>query len=109
MNFSSHDGEAMDIDEEAIFQLMAEQGDEDAVFVSDFEDQVVEAVQDSPELAAIYVSYQEARARVRERPEPGASGLSKAAARRGSRRARALVVESTPSQWPAREGRWPTG
>jgi hypothetical protein len=57
----------MDIDEEGIFQLMAEQGDEDAVFMSDFEDQVVEAVQDSPELAAIFVSYQEARARVRER------------------------------------------
>ena len=71
VNFSSPDGEAMDIDEEGIFQLMAEQGDEDAVFMSDFEDQVVEAVQDSPELAAIFVSYQEARASPGTGPSQG--------------------------------------
>ena len=56
-----------DADEEAIFQSMAEQGDEDAIFLNEFEDQVIVAVQDHPDLSNCFVSYQEARARVRER------------------------------------------
>jgi hypothetical protein len=74
VHFSAPDGEAMDIDEEGIFQLMAEQGDEDAVFMGDFEDQVVEAVQDSPELAAIFVYTKRHEQESVNEPEPGASG-----------------------------------
>ena len=59
--------ESMEIDEEQIFQLLADQGDEDAVFISDFEDQIVDAIQDHPGLSQCFLSYQEARARVRER------------------------------------------
>ena len=59
--------ETMEIDEEQIFQLLADQGDEDAVFISDFEDQIVDAIQDHPGLSQCFPSYQEARARVRER------------------------------------------
>ena len=86
VHFSAPDGEAMDIDEEGIFQLMAEQGDEDAVFMGDFEDQVVEAVQDSPELAAIFVSYQEARARVRERARARGFWPVKGRGKKGSKK-----------------------
>ena len=59
--------ESMEIDEEQIFQLLADQGDEDAVFISDFEDQIVDAIQDHQGLSQCFLSYQEARARVRER------------------------------------------
>ncbi|CAL1155944.1 unnamed protein product, partial [Cladocopium goreaui] len=55
--------ESMEIDEEQIFQLLADQGDEDAVFISDFEDQIVDAIQDHPGLSQCFLSYQEARAR----------------------------------------------
>ena len=59
--------DAGDIDEEQAFQILAEQGDEDAIFVSDFEDQIVEAIQEHQGLSQCFLSYQEARARVRER------------------------------------------
>ena len=61
------DGEQGDFDEEQTFQVLADQGDEDATFVLDFEDQIVETIQESASLASCFVSYQEARARVRER------------------------------------------
>ena len=43
---------------EAIFQTMADQGDEDAIFLNEFEDQIIEAVQDHPDLSNCFVSYQ---------------------------------------------------
>ena len=62
--FQETDGEW---DEESIYQLMADNGDEDAIYINEFEDQIVEAVQEHPDLSQCFVSYQEARARVRER------------------------------------------
>ena len=56
-----------ELDEEQAFQMLADQGDEDAIFIADFEDQIVDAIQDHPGLSQCFVSYQEARARVRER------------------------------------------
>ena len=56
-----------EIDEEQAFQMLADQGDEDAIFIADFEDQIVDAIQDHPGLSHCFVSYHEARARVRER------------------------------------------
>jgi hypothetical protein len=64
VTYQEQEGEG---DEEAIFQMLADSGDEDAIYVNDFEDQIVEAIQDHAELAQCFVSYQEARARVRER------------------------------------------
>ena len=43
-----------------------DQGDEDAIFINDFEEQIIEAVQDT-DLASCFILYQEARARLRER------------------------------------------
>lgn len=54
-------------DEEHAYQVMLEQGDEDAIFINDFEDQIIEAVQESGDLAQCFLSYEEARARLRER------------------------------------------
>ena len=62
--FQEADGEW---DEESVYQLMADNGDEDAIYINEFEDQIVEAVQEHPDLSHCFVSYQEARARVRER------------------------------------------
>eukprot|EP00435_Cladocopium_sp_Y103_P007070 s4910_g2.t1 len=62
--FQDADG---DWDEESAYQLLADCGDEDAIYINEFEDQIVEALQEHPELSQCFVSYQEARARVRER------------------------------------------
>eukprot|EP00435_Cladocopium_sp_Y103_P062813 s917_g24.t1 len=62
--FQDADGEW---DEESAYQLLADSGDEDAIYINEFEDQIVEALQEHPELSQCFVSYQEARARVRER------------------------------------------
>ena len=67
INQAAVEWETPELDEEQAFQLMADQGDEDATFILDFEDQIVETIQESPNLASCFVSYQEARARVRER------------------------------------------
>ena len=56
-----------EMDEETIFQVMLEEGDEDASFVQDFEEQVLLTCQDSPDLAACFTTYQEARDRLREK------------------------------------------
>eukprot|EP00435_Cladocopium_sp_Y103_P022395 s3236_g5.t1 len=54
-------------DEESMVQLLNEAGDEDAAFILDFEETMIETIQDSPELASCYHSYMEARTRLRER------------------------------------------
>ena len=54
-------------DEEAAFQALFDAGDEDAAFIADFEETIVETVQESPELASCYHTYLEARTRLRER------------------------------------------
>ena len=59
--------EAEAFDEEAMVQALHDAGDEDAAFIMDFEDTVIEAVQESPELASCYHTYMEARTRLRER------------------------------------------
>ena len=59
--------EADAYDEDAIVQFLQEAGDEDAAFIMDFEETVIDAVQDSPELASCYHTYLEARTRLRER------------------------------------------
>ena len=56
-----------EVDEDVAFQVLLENGDEDACFVSEFEDQICAACQESQELAACFVSYQEARARLRDK------------------------------------------
>lgn len=55
------------VDEDEAFQILLSEGDEQAQLVQDFEDQVVEVVQESPELAMAFPAYQDARARIRDR------------------------------------------
>ena len=55
------------IDEDALVQYLHENGDEDAAFIMDFEETVIETLQDSPELASCYHTYMEARTRLKER------------------------------------------
>ena len=47
-------------DEEQVFQAMYEAGDEDAAFVADFEESIVDTVQESPELASCYHTWKPA-------------------------------------------------
>jgi len=54
-------------DDEAMVQALHDAGDEDAACIMDFENTVIEAVQESPELASCYHTYLEARTRLRER------------------------------------------
>jgi hypothetical protein len=60
-------GETEVYDEEVAFQAMYENGDEDAIFVNDFEESLIETVQESPELASCFTTYLEARTRLKER------------------------------------------
>ena len=55
------------MDEEWLLQTLAEQGDEDAQVITDFEDQLMEVCQDSPELSLCFSAYSEARNRIRDR------------------------------------------
>ena len=61
INQAAVEWETPELDQEQAFQ-----GAEDATFILDFEDQIVEMIQESPDLASCFVSFQEARARVRE-------------------------------------------
>lgn len=54
-------------DEEAAFQALADMGDDDAQVVQDFEDQLLDICQDSPELSLCFSAYSEARARLRDK------------------------------------------
>ena len=62
-----HVQETETIDEEHAIVLLAEQGDEDAQLIKDFEDQLIEVCQDNQDLAMCYNSYAEARAKIRDR------------------------------------------
>ena len=52
--------------EEDLVTYMAEQMDEDAIYIAEFEDHIIEALQES-DLAPIFTSYQEARQKLREK------------------------------------------
>ena len=54
-------------DDEAGILLLMEQGDEDALLVSEFEDQLIEACQDNVDLSMCFSAYTEARGRVRDK------------------------------------------
>ena len=54
-------------DEDEAFQWLLHEGDDQALLVQEFEDQVVDVVQESPELAMAFSAYQDARARIRDR------------------------------------------
>ena len=60
-----HDEE--DEDEDTFIHTLAENGDEDACFVADFEEQILVACQESSQLAACFTTYQEARFRLKEK------------------------------------------
>ena len=55
------------VDEEEAFQWLLHEGDEQALLVQEFEDQVVDVVQESPKLAMAFSAYQDARARIQDR------------------------------------------
>eukprot|EP00435_Cladocopium_sp_Y103_P026975 s1765_g6.t1 len=54
-------------DEDTVMQYMLDAGDEDACFIQEFEEQVLVACQESPDLSACFTSYQEARQRLRDK------------------------------------------
>ena len=55
------------VDEEVVLQALMEQGDEDALTIADFEDQLLDICQDSQELSLCFSAYSEARARLRDK------------------------------------------
>ena len=54
-------------DEEATIQWLADQGDEEALIVQDFEDQLIEVCQENSDLSMCFNSYTEARAKIRDK------------------------------------------
>ncbi|CAE7222829.1 unnamed protein product [Symbiodinium pilosum] len=56
-----------DADEESLLANVAEAGDEDAIFVLEYEDQILDLVQELPELASCFSAYTAARQRLRDR------------------------------------------
>ena len=63
--FVAHDEEALD--EDYVLQSLAEQGDEDAQTVTEFEDQLIDVCQESQELSLCFSAYAEARSRIRDK------------------------------------------
>ena len=55
------------IDDEMGLQVLMEQGDEDALMITEFEDQLIEACQDNVDLSMCFSAYTEARGRVRDK------------------------------------------
>lgn len=58
---------AMDMTEEEAVETLAQEGDEDAILVAQFEEEIMETVQNDQELATFYSAYQDARRRLNER------------------------------------------
>ena len=58
---------AEDLCEDDMLEALLQEGDEDAVFVSDYETAMTETIQDDPELAAALNTYADARRRLSER------------------------------------------
>lgn len=59
-----HDDEP---DEESVMAALLEEGDESAMVVQEFEENIIQVCQDSPELAMAFSAYQDARARLRDK------------------------------------------
>ena len=76
-------------DEESAVQYLLETGDEDAAMVAEFEDQLIETCQSSPDLANCFSAYSEARGRIRDKLKsrgfwpPRAKGKGKYPAKKG--------------------------
>ena len=72
-----------------VFQALYDEGDEDAAFIHDFEETLIETVQESPELASCYATYLEARTRLKERAKfrgfwsSGSNGKGKGGGKKG--------------------------
>lgn len=79
-----------EVDEEWTLMTLLEEGDEDAAFIQDFEEQILLCCQESAELAACFVSYQEARDRIvsRRRQRPVGFGQPRVRARASTPEAR---------------------
>ena len=59
--------EVENYDEEAAIQWLAEQGDEEAMVVQDFEEQLIEVCQENSDLSMCFNSYTEACAKIRDK------------------------------------------
>ncbi|CAE7543717.1 unnamed protein product, partial [Symbiodinium pilosum] len=107
-----------DRDEDAMIEQMAEEGDEDAVFVTEYEGQILDLVQELPELASCFSSYTAARQRLKERnksrgfwPPRGAKGKSKGKGKFGGkgvpiRRSLAERIASSTCRICGVKGHW---
>ena len=80
--YMAHDEEGFD--EDFALQSMADQGDEDAQTVTEFEDQLIDVCQESQELSLCFSAYAEARSRIRHKlnargfwPPKGGAGKGK--------------------------------
>ena len=58
---------AEDLGEDEMLEVLLQEGDEDVVFVTDYETAMTETIQDDPELAAAMNTYADARRRLSER------------------------------------------
>ena len=54
-------------DEETFLAMLLEEGDENAMVIQDFEDNIVQVCQGSPELSMAFTAYQEARAKLKDK------------------------------------------
>ena len=59
-----HDDEP---DEDSVMAALLEEGDESAMVIQEFEENIIQVCQDSPELAMAFSAYQDARARLRDK------------------------------------------
>ena len=94
IGYSATGWEGQDGDhEDSLLSVFLEQQDEDALFAKDFEDQTLQTLQNSLELAPVFVAYQEARARLQEKARSRGFSPSETRQRALARRATARRLE----------------
>ena len=88
-----------EMEEDQVLAVLLEEGDETALLIQEFEDQVIHVCQDAPELAMAFSTYQEARQKLREKarsrgfwPVKGSKGKGKVKKKgKGGRRYQSLA------------------
>ena len=113
-----HAAEDENLDDEQFLQQLVDQGDEDANFVADYEDQILDMVQELPEMAECFNAYVAARNRLREKARnrgfwpprakggKGGKGGGKKGGRTSIRRTLAERIASSHCRICGQKGHW---
>ena len=93
----TEEGDYGEWDEEWVYQALLEEGDEHAQFCHEFEEQIMPTCQESSELSSCFITYQEARQKIKDKARSRGFQLEqgkreKESPRRSSKPTKALLT-----------------